>query len=128
MTERATLWARSGLVWFLATLGAGLHIGMAGEFGASSHHAHAGLLGGVWAIAFAWLFERNGAPLTAAGWIQWGLYNLGVATMMVAMYLVVRQSGAWGMAIGLGGLVVLGSGAWIVGNVWPRKAPPTPGL
>ena len=82
----------------------------------------------VWAIAFAWLFERNGAPLTAAGWIQWGLYNLGVATMMVAMYLVVRHSGAWGMVIGLGGLVVLGSGAWIVGNVWPRKAPPTPGL
>ena len=128
MTERATLWARSGLVWFLVTMGLGLHVGVSGEFGAASHHAHAGLLGGLWAIAFAWLFERSGAPLTVAGWVQWALYNLGIATMIVAMYLVVRQSGTWGMVIGLGGFVVIGSGAWIVGNAWPRKAGPTPGL
>jgi hypothetical protein len=123
MTERAMLWARSGLVWLLLSMGLGMHVGLSGEFGAASHHAHAGLLGGLWAIAFAWLFDRSGAPLTTAGRAQWALYNLGVATMVVAMYLVVRQGGAWGMVIGLGGLVVLGTTAWIVGNAWPRRAP-----
>jgi hypothetical protein len=124
MNPRALLWARSGLVWLLATMTAGLHIGMTGQFGAASHHAHTGLLGGLWAVAFAWLFERNGAALTGAAKAKWAFYNLGVATMAVAMFLVVRQSGAWGPVIGLGGLVVLASTVWIVVSAWPRRLPP----
>ena len=122
MNERALLWARSGLVWLLAAMAAGIHIGAVGEFGASSHHAHAGLLGGVWAIAFAYLFDRKGLPLSLAAKAQWTLYNLGVATMAVAMYMVARHGGAWGALIGLGGLVVFGTTAWIVVNAWPRGA------
>ena len=122
MNPRALLWARSGLVWLLIAMAAGMHIGIAGEFGAASHHAHAALLGGVWGIAFAWLFERKSAPLTTVAWIQWALYNLGVVTMAVAMFLVVRQSQAWGAVIGLGGLIVIGSTIWIVISSWPRAA------
>jgi hypothetical protein len=124
MKPRALLWARSGLIWLLLTMVAGLHIGIAGEFGASSHHAHAGLLGGLWAIAFAWLFDRKGLPLTGAAKVQWALYNLGVVTMAVALFLVVRQSGAWGPVIGLSGLVVLASTIWMVINAWPRATSP----
>lgn len=122
MNERALLWTRSGLVWLLVTMAAGLHIGIAGEFGASSHHAHAGLLGGVWAVVFAYLFDKKSLSLTIAARVQWTLYNLGVATMAVGLYMVVRHGGAWGAMIGLGGLTVFGTTAWIVANAWPRGA------
>ena len=123
MSPRALLWVRSGLIWLLLTMVAGLHIGMTGQFGASSHHAHAGLLGGLWAIAFGFLFDRKGLTLSAAARLQWGLYNLGVATMAVAMFMVVREGGAWGPVIGLGGLAVLVATAWVIVDAWPRAAP-----
>ncbi len=123
MNDKARLWARSGLVWLLVAMAAGLHIGMSGQFGQASHHAHMGLLGGVWAIAFAWLFDRQGGPLTLAGKAQWALYNLGVAVMAVAMFMVLREGGVWGPVIGLGGLVVFGTTAWIVTAAWPRPGP-----
>jgi hypothetical protein len=122
MTERARLWARSGLVWVLVGMAAGMQIGAAGEYGASSHHAHAGLLGGLWAIAFAFLFDRNGAPLTAAAKVQWALYHLGIAGMAVAMYVVARHGGIAGLFVGIAGLVVMLTTAWIVVSAWPRGA------
>lgn len=122
MNDRAILWQRTGLVWLLLTMGAGMHIGLSGQFGASSHHTHAGLLGGLWSVAFGLLFERRGLPLASAGWIQWAFYNFGVMTMVVALYQVVRHGPPWGMIIGLGGIVVLAATAWIVGSVWPRRA------
>lgn len=122
MTDRAILWARSGVVWLLLTMAAGLHIGITGQLGASSHHAHMGLLGGIWQMAFGFLFNGNGKPLDGAGKVQWALYNLGVAIMAVSLYMVVREGGAWGMVIGVGGIVVLVATLWIVATVWPRRA------
>jgi hypothetical protein len=124
MNDRALLWARSGLVWLLLGMAAGLHIGIAGEFGAASHHAHAGLLGGLWAIVFAWLFDKRGAALTIAARAQWALYNIGVVVMAVAMFLVVRQSGSWGPVIGIGGILVILTTIWIVIDAWPRGERP----
>jgi hypothetical protein len=121
VTDRALLWARSGLVWLLLTVSLGLYLGVTGQFGASSFHAHAGLLGGVWAVAFAWLFERRGGPLTGGARVQWALYNGGVATMVVAMFMVQRVGGIWGLVIGIGGLIVIASAIWVVTSVWPRK-------
>jgi hypothetical protein len=108
-------------VWLLLGMAAGMHVGLSGEFGQASHHAHMGLLGGLWAVAFAWLFDRRGAPLTTAARLQWALYNLGVATMAVAMFLVVRQGGIWGMIIGIGGIVVITTTSWMVVDAWPRR-------
>ena len=122
MQDRGLLWLRSGLVWLLVTMLLGMYIGMTGQFGASSHHAHAGLLGGLWAIAFGVLFERRQAPQTMAGRIQWSLYNLGVATMAVALFMVVREGGVWGPVIGIGGLVVFLTTVWTVVSAWPRRA------
>ena len=124
MNERALLWARSGLVWLLVTMAAGLHIGLAGEFGAAAHHAHAGLLGGLWAMGFAFLFDPRGSALTAAAKVQWALYNLGVATMAVSMFLVIRHSEAWGSVIGAGALLVIATTAWIAMDAWPRSDRP----
>ena len=120
MTERARLWARSGLVWLLLGMAAGMQIGLAGEYGQSSHHAHMGLLGGLWAVVFAFLFDKRGSELTLGGKLQWALYNLGVVVMAVSMFMVVRQGGTWGMYIGMGGIAVIVATLWIVLDVWPR--------
>ena len=119
MTPPARLWARSGLVWLLLGMAAGIQVGIAGEFGNASHHAHIGLLGGLWAIAFAWLFNRSGSPLTL--WVQakWALYNL-VATMVVGMYMAPRYGQPWGLVIGIGGITVFATTVCIVITTWPR--------
>jgi hypothetical protein len=120
MTAKARLWVRSGLVWLLLGMAAGIQIGIAGEFGASSHHAHMGLLGGLWAIAFGLLYDRSGAPLTAWAKVKWGLYNLGVAAMALGMYMVVRSGEPWGLVIAVGGVTVFATTICIVIGLWPR--------
>ena len=39
------------------------------------------------------------------------------------MFMVVRDGGAWGPVIGLGGLAVLVATAWVIVDAWPRAAP-----
>ena len=39
------------------------------------------------------------------------------------MFMVVREGGAWGPVIGLGGRAVLGATAWVIVDAWPRAAP-----
>ena len=51
------LWAKTGLVWFLLTMIFGMYLGLTGQFGASSPHAHLGLLGWLSSIAFAFLWS-----------------------------------------------------------------------
>ena len=65
MTPRGRLWVRSGLIWLLLGMAAGIQIGIAGEFGAASHHAHMGLLGGLWSVAFGLLYDRSLPSLVA---------------------------------------------------------------
>jgi hypothetical protein len=121
MNDRAVLWARASLVWLLVGMAAGVQIGMAGEFGASSHHAHAGLIGGVWSMFFAFLFDRKGSPSTVAAKVQWAIYNLAVVAMTVCLYVVARHGGIWGLGAGVSGLVLLGTTAWIAVSAWPQR-------
>jgi hypothetical protein len=118
-------WARSGLVWLLLTMTFGLYLGITGQYGRTSAHAHAGLLGGLWSIAFATLYARA----TAAGYdgsripaTQWALFNLGVALHVVALWMVLTQGGAWGMVVGLAGILLLATTLWIVATLWPWLA------
>ena len=39
------------------------------------------------------------------------------------MFMVVREGGAWGPFIGLGGLGVLVATGWVFVFAWPRAAP-----
>ena len=39
------------------------------------------------------------------------------------MFMVVREGGAWGPVIGLGGLAVLVATAWVIVDALPRAAP-----
>ena len=122
MQERSIIWLRTGLVWLFLTMAAGFEMAFAGEFGAASHHAHMGLLGGLWSIAFGFLFARKRLAMTVMAWLQWAVYHLGVATMAVGMYMVLRHGGTWGMVIGIGGIAVMIATLWIIIQAWPRNA------
>jgi len=114
------LWAKSGLVWLLFTLVFGLYLGITQQFGVASPHAHAGLLGGLWAIGFSYLFGRAASdrPIRFALW-QWLLFNIGVAMHVVALWTVIMIAPQFGALIGVGGLVITIATIWIIVTVWP---------
>ncbi|GEM_PF-3697666 len=114
-------WIRSGLVWVLLTMFYGMYVGISGEFALKSSHAHAGILGGLWSLAFAFLFSRKTTPPRFA-FAQWLLFNIGVAVHVFALYMVVTRGGIWGMLIGVAGLLIIVSTLWIAASVWPRVA------
>lgn len=117
-------WIRSGLVWVLLTMCYGMYVGLSGDFALKSSHAHAGILGGLWSLAFAFLFSRRATPPRFA-FIQWLLFNIGVAGQVFALYMVVTEGGIWGMLIGVAGIVIIASTLWIAASVWPRGATPS---
>lgn len=115
-----SLWARSGLVWLLFTMLFGMYLGITGQFGISSPHAHAGLLGGLWAIGFSYLFNRaDGDKNIRFAFWQWLLFNLGVACHMTALWMVLMVDPKWGILIGLGGGTITLTTIWIVLVLWP---------
>jgi len=114
------LWAKSGLVWLLFTMILGMYLGMTQQFGVSSPHAHAGLLGGLWGIGFSYLYSR--APgdrnFRFAVW-QWILFNLGVICHAFALWMVLMADPVWGMLIAVGGAVITLTTIWITISLWP---------
>ncbi len=114
------LWAKSGLVWLLFTLLFGIYLGVTQQFGVSSPHAHAGLLGGLWAIGFSYLFSRSDRDRVVrfAFW-QWLLFNIGVAMHVGALWTVIMVAPQFGPVIALGGLVITAATLWIITTLWP---------
>lgn len=114
------LWARTALIWFVATICFGMYLGMTQQFGMSSPHAHMGLLGWVSSALFAFLYAV--APGEAAGrgpFLHWTAHNLGVATMVVGLYLTVNGAELGGM-IAIGGAVVVLATIWLAASMWGR--------
>lgn len=120
LNRMSALWARTALLWFIATMIFGLYLGMTRQFGMSSPHAHMGLLGWVSSALFAFLWSFAAAddrPRFAP--VHWALHNLGVATMVVALFMTIKGREV-GPLIGLGGLVVLLGTIWLTATLWSR--------
>ena len=120
LNKMSALWARTALLWFIATMIFGLYLGITQQFGMSSPHAHMGLLGWVSSALFAFLWSFAGAddrPRFAP--IHWALHNLGVATMVVALFMTLKGREV-GPLIGLGGLIVLLGTIWLTATLWSR--------
>jgi hypothetical protein len=113
------LWARTGLVWFLLTMLFGMYLGLTGQFGFSSPHAHLGLLGWLSSAAFAFLYAATGAPARGAR-LHWAVHNVGVATMVTALFLTLKGVERAGLVIPLGGTIVILATLWLVAAMWPR--------
>ncbi|HEX9933526.1 MAG TPA: hypothetical protein VGB08_11850 [Allosphingosinicella sp.] len=121
LNRMSALWARTALLWFLATMGFGMYLGMTQQFGMSSPHAHMGLLGWVSSALFAFLYSFCGAgeDLPKLGTAHWAIHNLGVATMVVSLFLTL-QGRDMGPFIALGGLIVILGTLWLALALWPR--------
>ena len=126
LSATTSLWARTGLVWFLATLCFGMYLGMTQQFGASSPHAHLGLLGWVSSIAFAFLWslaDPEGQIAGRARW-HWVAHNLGMLVQVSGLWMVIRTGdGRYAMMIALGGLIIILASLWLATMVWPRLRP-----
>jgi hypothetical protein len=123
MTGMSALWARTGLIWFLGTMAFGMYLGLSGQFGASSAHAHLGLLGWLSSIAFAWLHntaDPEGA-LAGKGRVHWALHNLGLVAHATGLWLIIKTgNGAFGPMIGVGGGTMLLANLWLAAMLWGR--------
>ena len=114
------LWAKSGLIWLLFGMSFGIYLGITEQFGLSAPHAHAGLLGGVWAIGFSWLFSRfDGSKRIGHALWQWVTYNLGVAAFVVGFWLVMKGNPGVAPVGIVGAFTIVLSALWIVITLWP---------
>ena len=121
LNRMSALWARTALLWFLATMVFGMYLGMTQQFGLSSPHAHMGLLGWVSSALFAFLYSfcGGGEPLPRLGGAQWAAHNIGVATMVVSLFLTLSGRDM-GLFIAFGGLIVILGTLWLTATLWPR--------
>ena len=117
------LWARTGLIWFVLTMIFGMYLGLTGQFGASSPHAHLGLLGWLSSVAFAFLWsvaDPSGA-LAARARLHWAAHNLGMIVQVSSLWLVIRTGNpAFGSLIAVGGLILILATLWLISMLWPR--------
>jgi hypothetical protein len=123
MNGMTALWARTGLIWFLATMAFGMYLGLTGQFGASSSHAHLGLLGWLSAIAFAFLHHvaDPDGQLARPGAAHWALHNLGLIIHALCLWLVIKTgNGIFGKLIGVGGLILILANLWLALLLWGR--------
>lgn len=121
ITPMASLWARTGLIYFLATMAFGLYLGLSGQFGASSPHAHLGLLGWLSSIGFAFLHAMADPEgrLRRIGRLHWILHNIGVLVHATALWLTI-QGRPLGMVIGIGGMIIILATLVFIAAIWPR--------
>jgi hypothetical protein len=126
MNGITSLWAKTGLGWFLATMLFGMYLGMTQQFGASSPHAHLGLLGWLSSIAFAFLWSRadpDGGKAVAAR-IHWALHNLGLLVQVSGLWMVIKTSNeSYGLVIALGGATIIAATLWLIASIWPLLRP-----
>lgn len=123
MTSITALWARTGLIYFLATMGIGLYLGLSGQFQYSSPHAHLGLLGWLSSLGFAFLHSiaDPDEQLRGKARLHWAIHNVGLLVQVTSLFLVIRTGrGELGMLIGIGGLTVILGTLFFVAIVWPR--------
>lgn len=123
LTRMTGLWLRTALVWFVLTMVFGMYLGMTQQFGASSPHAHLGLLGWLSSAAFALLHAAAdpGGQLTGRGRLHWAAHNLGLVVQVSSLWLVIRTgNGIFGMFIALGGLILIVSTLLFAAMVWRR--------
>lgn len=80
-----------GLIWLLAGMLLGEHMGRTGDHGQMPTHAHMMLLGGVLSILWAMIYRVLGLPAGLLAWVQTALHHISTLAMIVALYMLYGQ-------------------------------------
>lgn len=124
-TPMARLWARTALIWFLMTMSFGMYLGLTGQFGFSSPHAHMGVLGWLSSAAFGFFYSVADAELSQRRGprVHWVTHNIGVVIMVTSLFLELKTGDpSIGKFIGMGGAVIILSTLYLAIMIWPRLA------
>ena len=122
LNRMAGLWARTALLWFVATILFGMYMGVTHQFHLASPHAHMGLLGWISSALFALLYALTGEDAGGRGpSIHWAAHNLGVGLMASGMFMTVQfgESG-WTALIPAGGSLIVLATLWLAARLWGR--------
>lgn len=93
-----------GLLWLLAGMLLGEHMGRTGDHTQMPTHAHIMLLGGALSVLWALIYRVFGLATGLLAWIQTGLHHLAALAMIVALYMLYGQlatEAALGPVLGL---------------------------
>ena len=99
-----------GLVWLLAGMALGEHMGRTGDHGQLPTHAHIMLVGGVLSIIWAVLYRVFKLAGGLLGYIQLGLHQIGTLVMVTALYLLYSEQGdpeRLGPILGISAMLVI---------------------
>lgn len=80
-----------GLVWIVAGMALGEHMGRTGDHGQMPTHAHIMLLGGVLSVLWAMTYKVFGLATGVFAWIQTAAHHIAAAVMIVALYMLYGQ-------------------------------------
>jgi hypothetical protein len=123
MNAMTSLWARTALVWFLATLCFGMFMGMTQQFNYAPAHAHLGVLGWLSSAVFALIYGvAREWPAGAKGpRVHWAGHNLGLILFGGSLYMFLRTADArWEPFIAIGGAVIIVAAISLTVMAWPR--------
>lgn len=101
-----------GLLWLLAGMALGEHMGRTGDHGQMPTHAHIMLVGGVLSIAFALIYRVFNLVQGLLAWLQLGVHQIGASVMFVCLYLLYGGTGdpeTVGPILGMSALAVIAS-------------------
>ena len=99
-----------GLVWLLAGMALGEHMGRTGDHGQLPTHARIMLVGGVLSIIWAVLYRVFKLAGGLLGYIQLGLHQIGTLVMVTALYLLYGEQGdpeRLGPILGISAMLVI---------------------
>jgi hypothetical protein len=125
MNAMTSLWARTALVWFLATILFGMAMGMTQQFAYAPAHAHMGVLGWLSSAVFAVVYAvaKPMADGARGPMLHWIAHNLGVAIMAFGLLMLINSGEAWEPLIPVGATMVIIAGIWLTIMIWPRLSP-----
>ena len=107
MPRVSELFFKTATVFLILGIGAGLQMAISGDHGAFPAHAHINLLGWVTSAIFGGYYALNPAKAERRiAMVHYGVYTLGLAIMMPALYLMLQGNPAIEPIVGVGSLIV----------------------
>ena len=106
-----------GLLWLIAGMLLGEHMGRSGDHGQLPTHAHMMLLGGVLSVLWAVLYRVFALGSGFLAWIQVGLHHIAVLMMIPSLYMMfgaLADEATVGPLLGISAIMAIVSAALVL--------------